>query len=214
MIDTKQLIQELSAQATPVKAVRPHVWASRLIAVLLVYAGAAQWWLGIRPDLATQLERSLFIAELFLLAAMLISAAIASVLAMVPDTYQKKNLLKLPYIISGLMLALVTFQLLMPQDARMVMPDETSHTIECAMFIAMASMLPAALIFVLLRKGATIMPKNAGALAVIASASIGALTLRLAEADDYIIHLLTWHYIPSILFAGLGALIGRWMLRW
>jgi len=215
MVDTKQLINQLSAEATPIKVVRPERYAALLLALLSIYAICAQCWLeGFRPDLAMQLTRPLFILELLLLAAMLVSSAVASVYAMLPDGAQRKTLMRLPYLFSGGMLALVIFQLFLPQDARMVMPSATSHTHECTMYIAFSSILPAALIFGLLRKGASVMPMQAGLLAVIAAVSVGAITLRLAEANDEIMHLLTWHYLPSIFFASLGALLGRYLLRW
>jgi len=215
MVDTQQLIRELSSQASPVKLLRPARYAMLLLVTLSIYAVCAQCWLeGFRPDLAVQLVRPLFIGELFLLMAMLVSATVAAAYAMLPHAAYQKPLMRLPYVFSGLMLALLTFQLFLPQDTRMVMSDETSHTHECTMYIALSSMLPAALIFGLLRKGATIVPGAAGVLAVIASVSVGALTLRLAEVNDEITHLLTWHYVPSVFFAALGALIGRFLLRW
>ena len=215
MVDTKQLINQLSAEATPVKIVRPERYAAFLLALLSIYAMCAQCWLeGFRPDLAMQLTRPLFMVELLLLAAMLVSASLASVYAMLPDGAQRKTLMRLPYVFSGGMLALVIIQIFLPQDAHMVMSDADSHTHECTQYIALSSILPAALIFGLLRKGASVMPMQAGLLAVIAAVSVGAITLRLAEANDDIMHLLTWHYLPSIFFASLGALLGRYLLRW
>jgi len=214
MVDTKQLIQELSQQAAPVKAAQPRTWATRLIVVLLAYGGMMLWMMGLRPDLHAQLVRPMFGLEIALLAALLFSSAVASILAMYPDAYQKRALLKVPYVLAAAMIAMVAFQLFIPHDTRMVMPDEHSHSSECAMFIAMAAMLPSALIFMLLRKGAPIAPLNAGALAVITSATVGALTLRLSEAIDAIPHLLMWHYIPSVMFACIGAWIGRSLLKW
>lgn len=214
MVDTKQLIEQLSQQAAPVKPVRPARMVALLLAALMVYAIGMQWSQGLRVDLAMQLERPLFVVELLLLLCLCLSAMVACVLAMFPDAYQKRSMLKLPYLFAAAMLALVTFQLLLPQDGRMVMPTPQSHTMECTLYIAMASMLPAALIFVVLRKGATLVPLHAGALAVMTASSIGALTLRLAEADDAITHLLASHYLPSIGFAVVGALLGRWFLRW
>jgi hypothetical protein len=215
MVDTKQLIQNLSADAAPVKLLHPQRYAAFLLALLSIYAICAQCWLeGFRPDLSMQLTRPLFMVELLLLAAMLVSASVASVYAMLPDGAQRKMLMRLPYIFSGGMLALVIVQLFLPQDARMVMSDATSHSHECTTYIAFSSILPAALIFGLLRKGASVMPMQAGLLAVIAAASVSAVTLRLAEANDEIMHLLSWHYLPSIIFAILGALLGRYLLRW
>lgn len=215
MVDTKQLIQDLSTEAKPVKLIRPQRSAAFLLALLSIYAICAQCWLeGFRPDLAMQLARPLFIVELLLLAAMLVSASVASIYAMLPDGGERKQLMRLPYIFAGGMLALVIFQLFIPQDARMVMSEPDGHTHECALYIALSSILPAALIFGLLRKGASVMPMQAGVLAVIAAVSVGAMTLRLAEANDEIIHLLSWHYLPSLFFASLGALLGRFLLRW
>lgn len=215
MVDTKQLIQDLSAEAKPVKLVRPQRYVAFLLALLSIYAICAQCWLeGFRPDLAIQLTRPLFMVEFLLLAAMLVSASIASVYAMLPDGAQRKTLMRSPYLFSGGMFALVIVQLFLPQDARMVMSDANSHAHECTTYIAFSSILPAALIFGLLRKGASVMPMQAGLLAVIAAVSVGAITLRLAEPNDEIMHLLSWHYLPSIFFASLGALLGRYLLRW
>lgn len=215
MVDTRQLIQELSAQAAPVKVLRPQRYAVLVLALLSLYAICAQCWLeGVRPDLAVQLTRPLFMLELLLLAAMLVSASVASVYAMLPDGAERKTLMRLPYLFSGGMLALLIFQLFLPNDPHMVMSDATSHTHECTQYITLSSLLPAALMFSLLRKGASVIPMQAGLLAVIAAVSVGAITLRLAEANDEIIHLITWHYLPSIFFASLGALIGRFLLRW
>lgn len=215
MVDTKQLIQDLSAEAKPVKLLRPQRYAAFLLALLSIYAICAQCWLeGFRPDLSMQLTRPLFMVELLLLAAMLISSSVASVYAMLPDGGGRKMLMRLPYFFSGGMLALVLFQLFLPHDTRMVMSEPDSHTHECTMYIAFSSILPAVLIFGLLRKGASVMPMQAGLLAVIAAVSVGAITLRLAEANDEIMHLLSWHYLPSIFFASLGALLGRYFLRW
>ena len=57
-------------------------------------------------------------------------------LAMYPDLYQRRSLLKLPYWFSAGIMGLVAFQCFMPQDARMLMRTPTSHSIECTMFIA------------------------------------------------------------------------------
>jgi hypothetical protein len=214
MSDTKELIQELSSQVSPVKHLRPRSYTACLIVFLVVYTGSLQWWLGFRKDLSLQLERKLFVAELILLVVISLSAAVASVLTMAPDAYQKKSLLKLPYIFSAMMFSLVFLQLFMPFDVRMAIQNESSHSIECLIFIGLSSMLPAALILTLLSKGATVTPKNASAFAVITSVSISALTLRITESNDYILHLLIWHYIESVLFACLGAFFGPWILKW
>jgi hypothetical protein len=216
MSNTADLIASLSAEAMPTKKVRaPAYWAVRLLVVLVVYAAGCQLFLGLRPDLEEQFARLLFVLETLLLALLLITSAISSVLAMYPDAYQKQRLLKLPYAVFALLLGLIGFQLLMPNDARMVIPEGTGiHAIECAICIASVALVPSALIFALLRKGATVRQLQAGSFAVLAASAIGGLTLRLAEENDSIMHLVQWHYVPTLLFATLGALVGKWLLKW
>ena len=216
MSNTADLIASLSAEATPVEKARtPSYWSARLLLVLAVYATGCQIFLGLRPDLGAQLGRPLFALETVLLASLLITSAVASVLAMYPDAYQKPKLLKLPYVVFALLVGLMGFQLLLPNDARMVMPEGLpNHAMECAICIASVALIPSALIFALLRKGAPVHQLQAGVFAVLAASAIGCLTLRLSEANDSIMHLVQWHYVPTLLFAALGALAGKWLLKW
>ena len=85
---------------------------------------------------------------------------------------------------------------------------------ECALCIGSVALIPSALIFALLRKGASVRQFQAGSFAVLAASSIGCLTLRLAEANDSMMHLASWHYGPTVLFAALGAALGKILLKW
>ena len=215
MTNTIDLIASLSAEAKPTKRVgTPAVGLTRLLAVLALYAAGCQIFQGLRPDLGMQLSRPLFTLEILLLSLVLLSSVFASVLAMYPDAYQKSQFLKLPYVIFSLLVGLVGFQLLMPHDAGMVMPEASGHGMKCALCIASLAFVPSALIFALLRKGASVHPFQAGSFAVLAASSIGCLTLRFAEANDSIMHLVQWHYVPTLLFSAFGALAGKWLLRW
>lgn len=216
MGDTKQLIEQLSAQVTPVRPLRLQRYAVLLLAAFSLYAVCTHCWLeGFRSDLSLQFQRPLFVTELLLLAAMLVSSVLAALYAMQPDgAQQKKHLMRLPYLPSFAMFALIIFQLFMPHDTHMVIQAETTNGHKCTMYIGLSSILPAMLIFWVLRKGASAMPMQAGALAVIAAVSVSAITLRLSEASDGIMHLLILHYLPTIFFAGVGALLGRFLLRW
>ena len=215
MMDSETLIARLSSEAaspTPVRA--PRYWATRLLAVLVAYDAVTQLCLGLRRDLAMQMNRPFFVVEIALLVALLLTSATASVLAMYPDAYQKPKLLKLPYAAFTLLLALVVFQLWMLLDARMVMPLPGAHAMECALCIGSVALVPSALIFAILRQGASVHPLQAGSFAVLAASSIGCLTLRLSEANDSMMHLVSWHYGPTLLFAAFGAGIGRFLLKW
>lgn len=213
-MNTETLIARLSSEVQTIKPVRtPGYWSVRLIAVLVIYGIGAQAFLGFRTDLAMQFTRPLFVLEIALLVSLLIVSCIASVLSMYPDAYQKPGLLTLPYGVFLLLLGVVVSQLFMPQDARMmILPD--AFSMECAICIAAVALIPSALIFVLLRKGASVRQFQAGSFAVLAASAIGCLTLRLAEANDSLLHMAVGHYLPTLLFAALGAVIGKWLLKW
>lgn len=215
MADTEQLIKELAHAPATAKPVSPQRHIARILSVLGLYALVLQCWLlGLRPDLPLQLTRPLFTAELLLLVVIMVSATAAAAYTMYPDMYQKKRLLLLPYSVTGLLLAMMVVQLGMPMDARMVMPTESSHTVECTIYIGLASLLPAAAMIAYLKRGATVIPKQAGALIVLAATAMGALTLRLMETTDPASHQLVWHYLPNFVFAMIGAQAGKWFLRW
>jgi len=215
MTSIETLIARLSTEAKPARPLRtPAYWSIRLLAVLVVYGLATPLLLGLRPDLAVQLTRPLYVLEVAMLALLAASSVMASILAMYPDAYQKPSLIKLPYGMFLVLAAFVAAQSLMPHDERMAIAEQVTHGLECVLCIALVAIVPSALIFAVLRKGASIRPFQAGALAVLSASAIGGLTTRLVEANDSIAHLVAWHYVPTVLFAAIGALIGRCLLRW
>lgn len=211
---TAELIATLSQEAPKERLRTPGYFGWRLGAVMAAYGVGAQFFLNLRPDLLTQLMRPMFALEIALLVLLTITSAAASIFAMYPDMHQKRWALTLPY---GVFTALVLFivsQLLMPHDPMMVIPSLGVHGMKCALCIAGVALIPSAFIFVLMRKGASVHPFRAGSFGVLAASGIGCLTLRLAEANDSLMHLTQWHYLPTLLFAALGALIGKWLLKW
>lgn len=215
-METNELIATLSREPRAGTALKKPAWfGSRLLLVLLAYGIGAQLVLGLRPDLGQQLLRPAFVVEIMLLASLTLAGAIAAIYAMYPDVRQRLWLLWVPYMVSALLAAFLLFQLFMPADVRMVLPaPEAAHRMECALCIGAVALLPAAAIFGLLRKGASVHPFKAGSLAVLAASGLGCLTLRLAEANDSLLHLAVWHYLPTLIFAALGAAAGRQVLKW
>jgi hypothetical protein len=179
-----------------------------------IYTITCQFFLGFRPDLSVQLTQPLFVIEIVLLALLLLSSVISSVLIMYPDVYQKSHLLHLPYGVCVLLVGVLVLQLLTSQGEYILATVAGTHGMQCTLCIAAAAIIPSAVLFMVLRKGASVRQFQAGSLAVLASSAIGCLTLRLAEENDSIMHLIQWHYIPTCAFAVVGALAGKWLLRW
>ncbi|GEM_PF-309365 len=213
-INTEQLIRDLSEDAATVPLRSPAYFAGLVLLVLAVYGGLVQFMLSVRPDLLLQMTRPLFVMEIILLVGLLISSAAAAVLSMYPDNYQQRLLLKLPYGFLCALALLIISQLGSPADARMVFLGMQAHDIECILCIAAIAFIPSILIFRVLRKGASVHPIQAGSFAVLSASAVGGLTLRLAEANDALEHLVIWHYLPTLFFALLGAMLGRLVLKW
>jgi hypothetical protein len=216
MKKTSDLIVSLSRDAkTTNKCRSPYYWFFRLFVVLAIYAIGCQIFLGLRPDLLVQFTRLLFVLEILLLILLFFSGIIASILVMYPDVYQIPKFLNLPYVILLMLITLLGFQLLIFNDPRMSLTEGVDvHSIECGIFIGVVGLIPSALMFALILKGAPVRQLQAGIFVVLTTSSIGCFTLRLAEFNDSIIHLLQWHYATTLLLTAIGALIGKWLLKW
>lgn len=214
-MNTNELIASLSMEAPGKHLGAPGYYALYLGFVLVVYAIGAQIFLGLRSDLAAQFTRPMFSLEIILLALLTVSSAVAAILSMYPDAHQKQDVLRYPYVIFAALIVFILFQLAMPHEPMMVIPTALDvHGMECALCIAGVTIVPSAMIFGLLRKGASVHPLRSGFFTVLAASAIGCLTLRLSEANDSLMHMVSWHYVPTLLFAALGALIGKWLLKW
>jgi len=209
------LITKLSGEIKSVKPLgKPIKLIIYLLSALSVYGIIVQIIFGLRLDLAAQFLRPLFVTEIILILLLLITSAVAAVLAMYPDSYQKSQLLKLPYIFFFLLLLVFAAQFFTSQDELMIIPKITSHAIECTICIFVLSLIPAVLMFSMLQKGATTIPLQAGLFTTLAASSLGYLILRFNEMNDSITHLVTWHYLPILFFAFIGSLLGKWLLKW
>jgi hypothetical protein len=214
MTDTNDLIARLAKETKPDKpALRPGQIATRLLVVLIAYAIGAQFLIGFRPDLISKLTGFWYEAEITTLWLLIITSVLAGIASMSPDNFQRPNLLKLPYMVFGILLLIIAYQYFMPLVPHTDAGFETKG-MECAICLAALSIVPSALMFAYLRKGATVHPYQTGAFAVFTATGIGCITLRLAEANDSMMHLAIWHYLPTLLFAIIGAFLGKWLLKW
>lgn len=221
MTNTNDLIAQLAQESKPATpAIKPGQLVAVLLGVLLVYAIGAQIYLGLRPDLINRLTDFWYNAEITTLWFLILTSAYAGVVAMSPDALQKPIVLKLPYIVLAALIVILGYQLITngeltshPLGSIMQKVIDT-HGMACSICIALLSMLPSAFVFAILKKGASVRPLMSGSFAVFTAAGIGCLTLRLGEPNDSLIHLIQWHYLPTLLFAIIGAWMGKWLLKW
>ncbi len=211
MSDTQQLIVALSADARPVMPMMvPSRLALRLSALLAAYALVMALMLGLREDIGTYWHQPVYLTELLALFALAAASITASVFRAFPDQYQYDTVRHLPAVAFAVFFALLAFQFWLPGTPSPV----NAHGMECAICIGAVAIIPSAIAMYLIRKGASTKPLLSGMYAVLACAAIGCLVLRLIEANDGPTHLLLWHYFPTLGFAALGGIAGKFLLKW
>lgn len=216
MTKITEIITKLSSESQPLKPMKkPGNLTLRLLLILGIYAIIAQIIMGVRADLISQLDHPLFVLEITLALLLFISGVVAAIITIYPDLYQKSQLLKIPYLLFFLLLALFAWQFFIAGPTPIAKNMQLSnHSIECSLSITLLAFIPAIIIITILQKGATITPLQAGLFTTLSASSLGYLILRLQEINNSLPHLLTWHYLPMILLALAGALIGRRLFRW
>lgn len=214
MKDMESLIQELSGTpAVEHRLPAPPRLAATVLAVCAVCAVPAQWVLGIRPDAWDRLASPLFATEITCLLLLLLTCVVASTLAAYPDAYQRPTWLLAPYLIGAVLVAVCLLQLALEPQPR---PQDATdmHGLGCSVSIAVVAIVPSALVMRLLARGAVVHPMRAGSLALLTGFALGCLVIRFHEANDSMIHILTWHYVPTGLAAFAGVWLGRRLLQW
>lgn len=176
----------------------------------MMYGLALLAYLGLRPDLADAFTRPLYVIEIAILAGLIISAAFTAASLSFPDRHQHQRVLWLPIgFFVALALVMLASWIASPAE---VLP--AYHGFTCLNCIAACALLPGALVLVHMRRMASTQSATAGAAAVIAAFSIGALVVRLEEQTDHIPHILQWHYLPMLAVALIGLALGKLLLRW
>lgn len=83
----------------------------------------------------------------------------------------------------------------------------------CEAKIALLSLVPAAVMVVMLRRAAPLQPVWAGALALFAAAALASVGAQLVCPSRVPLHGLLGHFLPVIVMAALGAVAGRRLLE-
>lgn len=210
----EQTISRLVETAEPVKQpARPQNLFITWLGGTIISTALIVFFMQPRPDLAAKLTSALFLAEITTLFLLIITTALTAVWLCFPDLRQRPKILLLP------LLPIVVFTLLSlyrnnhPELSALPAP-EAVEGLDCALCITMIATAPAAWMFRILRRHATIYPQWAGAIALLAAASIGLLVLKLVEDNDSLLHLLTWHITPMLLLGIAGYFIGKKYLSW
>lgn len=211
MGNIEDLVASLSEQAAAVKpAPHPFALAAKWLAGAAVYIVLSLLVSGLRPDLTAKLHESWFVAEMVFLVGIVMATSLSGALLAFPDLHQKRGVAYAPMAILALFALTVVFS----WQADSPPSPLPVHSYQCTGSIALFALLPAAWVFLDLRKFASTHYRLAGSIALLFAFSIGAVWLRLHELNDSLLHVIQWHYAPMVGFGILGLWLGRVMLKW
>jgi hypothetical protein len=212
-MDTDQLIRTLAAdnaqRALPVGI----ILLLALMAATPVSTAMLLLGLGIRPDIMVAMRNPFFDLKFVVTMALAISAATVSLHLSRPEASLQGWgwLLIAPVVVVA---GGIVSEMMLPQRLPMLTRLVGHNSMVCMSAIPALSLpiLTAAMIG--LRHGAPARPAVAGAIAGLLSAGAAATLYASHCTDDSPLFVATWYTIATGMVAGLGALIGRRVLRY
>jgi hypothetical protein len=213
-VTTQDLIQRLVADAPAVRtlrspAVRVAGWFLVAVASLIV----VMLLMGVRRELGDRTDRLDFAIEAGLLILTAISAAAGALLVGIPGAVDARRIRWVPVTLGIACIVLATGELVYAAMSG-APTGRLTFAWHCVYKTTSVAIVPGFVLFVMLRRGAPLHATWAGMLALVATAAMGVLGANIICPNDRPLHMLLWHVMPLTLFAGAGAALGRWLLRW
>ena len=207
----EELIASLAQDAAPVKSgAHPYKLSLQWLAAAVAYLALTLAYSGLRPDLLSKLQMSFFLVEIGLLAAIVIATSLSAAILSFPDMHQKRRMAHIPIF----MIVLFALVILLAWRADAPIEPLPKHGMQCLLFISSLTLLPAVWMFYTMRSLASTHPYFAGSIALLSAFSLGALSLRLSEPTDSILHVMQWHYLPMVGVGIIGLWLGKKLLKW
>jgi hypothetical protein len=210
---TDDLIRALGADAKARPVRRRPVWVFAAVAATVVAGLVFFSTLGPRPDIAQAAHTMRFLFKFVFTAVLVASALPLARMLSVPGGHPGKAalwLLAAPLLMAG---ALALEMMTVPTAGWM--PRLIGHNMPvCLSMIPLIGLGPLAVFIAALRHAAPTRPVLAGAVAGLAAGGLAATFYAAHCTDDSPFFVATWYTIAIAALAGLGALGGRFFVRW
>jgi hypothetical protein len=89
-----------------------------------------------------------------------------------------------------------------------------SHNPWCVLFIVLFGAFPAAVITIMLRRGAPLTPRLTAALGGLAAAGLANVGVRIEHPEDVTIMLLVWHVGSVMVLSAIAGTAGQYFFNW
>jgi hypothetical protein len=213
-VRTDDLIQHLVADASPVQRSRPvAVRVAAWLVLAVASLAAVMLLMGVRRELGDGADRADFTIEAALLLLTALSAAVGALLVSIPGAGERRRVRWLPITLGVACVMLAAGELAVAAVTG-APTGRLTFAWHCVYKTTCVALVPGIVLFAMVRRGAPLQTAWAGLLALLATAAMGVLGANIICPNDRPLHMLLWHVLPLMLFAGAGAGLGRWLLRW
>lgn len=211
---TEDLIRQLVSDGQPIRRLRPvAIRALGWLVLALASLGGVMLMMGVRRDLGDAVDGFDFAVEAALLIVTALSAAVGALVVSIPGAERTKLVRWVPIVAAAATVLWAVGEVVFASSIGAPM-GRLTFAWHCVYKTASVAAVPSLALFVMVRHAAPLRAAWAGALAILATAAVGVLGANIICPNDRPIHMLLWHAAPLMLFAGLGAALGTWLLRW
>ena len=201
---TDRLIESLTGQLAPVRALRMRDGLALTFAVLALTVAVVLVWLGLRQELKAGDASALFVIANGLLLLLGLAAAATVVRMGSPQVGNRHEGWKWALAMAGLLPLAALVRLASHwQELPQIVTGRQGP--DCLLHALLLSTFTATALILWLRKGAPASPAVAGLLTGIAASALGTFAYGLACPVETIYHLGVWHSLPVVI----GAVVGR-----
>jgi hypothetical protein len=207
---TEDLIADLAGRLEPVRPVAPPgVRLLRWALVALACAAAGVVVLGTRPDLRLALGQPEFLALGFVAAGTAILAAAAALVLAIPGAERSPAIRTTAMLLVGLWLATLLVAIARAGEGFRV----DSHWPACFIRAVGIGLVPAVVLFGMLRRAAPLRLAWAGGLSAVAATAMGALAVHIICSINDPAHALVGHFGPVAVLGALGTTAAGTLLK-
>jgi hypothetical protein len=210
--ETNQLIQELAEDVQPVRRTpAPILRAMIWLIVSIAYVGLLVVAMPARHT-ASHAKDHLFLMEQAAAIVTGIAAAISAFFSVAPG--YSRNWVLLPVVPFVAWIASLGPGCVQQWNQFGIEGLPLSHSPWCVPFIIVFGALPAAVMTIMLRRGAPLTPRLTAALGGLAAAGLANVGVRIVHPEDVSIMLLVWHIGSVLVLSAVAGASGRHFFNW
>lgn len=212
-METERLIKALAADGGPPAMPMGRAWMVAALVSALVAALVFFLSIGLRADIAHAATTVRFLFK-FVATFALFATALLALRAVACPGANSRDVLPMLLVAPGLLLLAVGAEM-MAIPAEQIGPRWLgSNAALCLTSIPLIGLGPLAAFLLALRHGASTRPSLAGAVAGLVAGGLAATFYAAHCTDDSPLFVATWYPLAIALLAVLGAILGRFVVRW